>query len=789
VAGKISPSLKGRYTADDAVRVLLGPSGLQATPVGDALVVKDVSSGEPRGADDAAQRAAVSEVVVTASHIQGAPPAAPVKTVDRLEILRSGYGDIGDVMRSLPETYSGGQNPGVQSGANLGNAGNQNQTNGSTVNLRGLGSDATLVLIDGQRLAADAEFQAADISVIPLGAIERVDIVADGASAIYGSDAVAGVANFIMRSDYDGAEFSQRIGSATEGGGFSQTYAGLAGKTWDGGHALISAQYVHQDPITAAQRDYTRGSPSMGNALLQAENQASIFVNAGQTLAPWVGAHLDGLYAQRRTGYSDEYDIGGTTYIDGTGVRSYFVAPGLTFTLPRDWNARLDGSASGTNDDSVINFSRGRDLSFVSNSTDQVEASANGPVFSLPGGAVKLAIGGGYRTERFGLIQQPGTNAIGSRSVAYGFAEVFAPLVAPSPTRLGLEALDLSLAGRWEHYSDFGSTANPKVGVRYTPIEGVVLRGTWGTSFKAPQFLQTRFAGELFEYPAAALGGSPPGNALLSYGGNPDLAPERSKSWTAGVDWTPPFVSDFKASLTYFNIDYTDRIVQPITSVGTVLAGSVTSPFVIANPTPAQQAAAVARANLFANLTGAAYDPANVVDLIEDRFVNAAIQKIQGVDVSIKKGLSYAGNDFDGFVDASWLHITQQTYAGAPPQTLTGTLFNPPNWHLRSGLTWTRGSVSATGAVNYLSGEIDTGVSPHVPISAWTTVDLNVSYKVPALAPHLKNLEASVSVTNAFDAKPPFARGAATEAPGLNYDSTNASAIGRFVAFTLRERF
>jgi iron complex outermembrane receptor protein len=643
------------------------------------------------------------------------------------------------------------------------------------------------VLLDGHRMAADGEFQGVDVSVIPLSAVQRVDIVTDGASALYGSDAVAGVANFIMRTDYQGAELSQRVGVATDGGGLQQNYAGLAGGVWSGGHALASLEYLRQDPILARQRAITNAAPP-GNPLIQAESQTALFVNLGQDLAPWASFQLDGLSADRRTGGASQQTLTGPLLVTHTAVQSYFVAPSLKFTLPAQWTARLDGVVSATRDSDAY-IDPGSLSHFVNaNSSDSVEASASGPALSLPSGPVKLAIGGGYRWETYLADQTPGARQSGERTVGFVYGEAFIPLVRPVPERAGLEALDLSLAGRAERYSDFGSTANPKVGLRYAPLEGLVIRGDWGTSFKAPQFVQTTFPGNIFYYPAAALGGRT-GGALLTYGGNPDLKPERSRSWTLGVDWTPPAIPGLKVAATYFNIDFSGRIVQPISGVGTALANPVYAPFVVDHPTAVQQAAAIAAAARFYNFVGGAYDATSVVALVNDLFVNASAQAIDGIDLSVKQRFTLGGDAIDAVFDGSWLRIRQRTLPTAPTNTLTGTLFNPPTLRLRSGVTWTHGDFAATAMVNYVSGETDTGVSPNVPIAPWTTIDLTLHYTVSRASRLLPNLDIGLSVANLLDQAPPYARGAAVQAPGFNFDSTNASPIGRFVALTLRERF
>jgi hypothetical protein len=143
----------------------------------------------------------------------------------------------------------------------------------------------------------------------------------------------------------------------------------------------------------------------------------------------------------------------------------------------------------------------------------------------------------------------------------------------------------------------------------------------------------------------------------------------------------------------------------------------------------------------------------------------------------------------DAFANGTWLDITQQTLPSAPAMRLSGTLFNPPTVRLRTGLTWTYGGFTSTGILNYVAPETDTNRSPTASIGSWTTLDLSVAYRVPTGPGPMSGLEASLAITNLFDRPPPFAQGAAIQAQGIEFDSTTASDLGRFVAFTLRKRF
>jgi iron complex outermembrane recepter protein len=806
VAGLRSDGLKGRYGEDEALAILLAGTGIVFDHRrADVVVLKrppgavqaaadpadpipaaggETSSTTPAGRGPAnSPNTQVEEVEVTGSHIHGARPIAPIQTLTRDDIAASGYSQTGDLVRSIPENFSGGQNPGVM---NTGGGASGNLTNATTVNLRGLGADATLTLLNGRRLAADGFAQAPDISVIPLAAVDHVEVVTDGASALYGSDAVAGVVNFVLRKNYDGGEASATVGGATQGGGFETDYNALGGKTWSSGHALVSAEYLHQDDIFVHQRDNT-ATALADNTLLGAQNRLSLFADAGQNLASWVSARIDAIYAQHQSGQQLDLSNGSTAFHNDVKSNVFQVNPGLDFKLPAGWTAALDGSVSRSADDlNVLNSDGTRTDTYYRNTIASVEANANGAPLTLPSGPLKLAIGAGYRHEGFATND---AIAGASRDVTYVYGEALVPLVTPSKARLGLNSLDLSLAGRVENYSEFGTTSNPKVALRYVPIEGLALRGTWGTSFEAPTFFQLFTQHNIEYFNAALLGGPTPGNALVNFGGNPDLKPERATSWTAGLDWSPPQVRGLIVSATYFNIDYTARIASPISSPLTSLSNPIFDPFVIRNPTPAQQAALIASTPIFENFSGSPYDPAQTVALIEDVFTNVTSQTIRGVDLSIKQSFSLPRGFIDAFANATWLDITQQIIPTEPAIRLTGTLFNPPTVRVRSGLSWTYAGFTSTGIFNYISSETDTNIAPAAPIGSWTTVDLNLAYRMPLGRGPLSGFEASLAITNLFDRAPPVAKGAALAQQGIELDSANTSDIGRFVALTVRKRF
>src|SRR6202789_3949460 len=219
------------------------------------------------------ETAALEEVVVTGTAIKGlnAETSLPVQVIKAADIARTGVTTTEDLFRMITAASAAGS---VQTAQNTGN---QNAAL-SAISLRGLGSARTLVLINGRRASVygggslGAAGDSVDISTIPLAAIERVEILKDGASALYGSDAIAGVVNFILKSDYQGLEVTGLAGTPTrDGGGTSENSSILGGfgdlKT-DRYNVTLSAFFDHDSPILGSSRPFaSRYNPEFGNDL------------------------------------------------------------------------------------------------------------------------------------------------------------------------------------------------------------------------------------------------------------------------------------------------------------------------------------------------------------------------------------------------------------------------------------------------------------------------------------------------------------------------------------------
>ena len=198
-----------------------------------------------------AQEAAPTEattldrIEVTGSRIRrvDAETSSPVFSIDRAQIEASGAVTIGDFLQETPAISGAATNPQVNNGGGTGAA---------TVSLRGLGSQRTLVLVNGRRL------QTNDVNSIPVNMVERVEVLKDGASAIYGSDAIGGVVNFILRTDFEGAMASATYGISSRGDGATTGADVTIGAASDRGSVIIGLKYDKQNEVRASNRDHSR---------------------------------------------------------------------------------------------------------------------------------------------------------------------------------------------------------------------------------------------------------------------------------------------------------------------------------------------------------------------------------------------------------------------------------------------------------------------------------------------------------------------------------------------------
>ena len=254
------PSLDGEYSLEGALNTMLNGSGLTYQVTGEGIVLISEETDNAEGGDEEPDE----EVVITGTRLKGVSTAgAQVVQITREDFERRGFTSMEDVLRSLPQNHgSGFANVEAAGGAGRSGVTNPLRESGSLggdfANLRGLGEGRTLVLVNGRRTAASQVLTTntgVDLGGIPFNSIERVEIMLDGGSAVYGSDAQGGVINIITRKDYSGLEISARYQDESTGGGQKRLQFSF-GHNWDGGSLLIGGTTEEVDPIIAAETLY-----------------------------------------------------------------------------------------------------------------------------------------------------------------------------------------------------------------------------------------------------------------------------------------------------------------------------------------------------------------------------------------------------------------------------------------------------------------------------------------------------------------------------------------------------
>ena len=791
-------ALKGKYTVRQALRSLLGHSGLGFVQRGreiEIVSLKDRTHALHRPARRRAHRhrqgghfIALQEVVVTGTHIGGGPPAsAPIITITRRDIEESGYQTVEQVMDALPENFASvgsGQTYDLTAENDAGNI-----SNGAAVDLDGLGFDSTLVLVNGHRLAPSGTRGAfTDVSVIPLSAIKRIDVLTGGASAIYGSDAIGGVVNYVLRSHEQGAETSLEYGSVTRGGLKDYRASQSVGTRWRNGSVFAAYEFHKRTALSAQDRAFS--SSAGPYTLLPDATQNNLYVTATQDVGHRTTLQGDLFYEQRSDRNAFAYNSGPVG--SNSKSRQYSAGIGVIRRLGGRWQGHLRLRYGGSH-------ASGEDI-FGTESGDSglltVSTGAQGPIVDLTSGVVRAAVGLELRGEsfssRFSGIAASEKNLDKRRTVDAAYAEARIPLWANRGGAHEAPLMSADLAGRYEHYSDFGSSFNPMAGLAWQPMAGFRLRGTVSSSFRAPNFYELYGAdqAELINSPyPGSQGGSEA--VLILLGANPALKPEKSTEWTAGVDVAPPG-STMHVKITYFHVHFKDRIASPdIPELAALDQGQTYAPYIEWNPSLNELESSVSAATEYYNVTvypgfGPQRALSDAVAIANDRLQNVGVTNVSGVDADIYEAGQIAGLDYRLGAQTTYLLRYEDIFVpGAAPLEVLSTFQNPVDFRARVTAGINRGRWSGNAALNFTNHYSDTTQGTPVNVASWTTFDVQIAYRMP-LWRSSGGLTASLSCQNCANRDPPSLR---TSTYLLGFDPANASPIGRFVSLTLRKRW
>jgi outer membrane receptor protein involved in Fe transport len=798
VRGKTVHAVQGSLAVRVALAQLLADTGLVVdSDDGKTIVLKaQLPKNAAAPVEGAIRAEPIETVVVTGTNIRGGVnPSVPISSYTRDDIDLSGTGSVQQFLKRMPENFGGGASD--ETVSTLAGGGNAvNAVNGAGVNLRGLGSDSTLVLIDGHRIApANNSGNFVDMSMIPLSVLSRVDVLPDGASAIYGSDAVGGVVNLVLRNDFDGQETRARYGTTSDGGGQEEEAAQTVGRTWSGGSGLITYDYDYRAPINSSDRDYASSNPNPFT-LIPKQQKNSLFASANQALADNIQLFGEALWSHRSSATDVTYAGIGNQH-DTVGAENYGGTAGVTIGLGGDRELEVSSTYDASKTNQAGTF-LGAPSTHVHTNTTVVTADAklDGTLFTWNAGAVRFAIGGQYRHETFdskdllaGSVYSP------NRGIEAGFAELDIPLLGQDQP---IGPVDLNLAGRLEHYSDFGSTGNPKFGLSWRPIEDLKLRATYGTSFRAPLLNDLNpipfQAVALPEFDPATSGFS---NVLIVFGGNPDLKPEKSTNWTLGADFTPATLPGLRASTTYYNIHFTNLITTAQTAGFDLFNGldnaSAFGPLLQRNPSLAEVTGFVSHAQEFDDFTGipGGVNLSTISALIDSRSTNLSVLNTDGIDFKVSYDADVPFGHIEAGLDGTYiLNFKEQVAPTAATMSVLNTQYNPVDLKLRGRLLVSDGNFEGALFVNYVDSYRDVRTSPSIPISSWTTFDLGLQYNFQGNGGLLDGLTGSFNIVNIFDKSPPFvATPAPGLAPGLVFDGANANVWGREISLQLTERW
>lgn len=794
VEGRRSAGLQGRHTPERALELLLNGSGLKfRAGQGGAFLVEGgegdlTTPTQSPAAFDTQSTPSEESIIVTGTRIRGAESGSPVYTYDREDFAESGAGTLQQFMRTLTQNFTGGAS---ETGGSIGSNRNGNEYNislGAGVNLRGLGPDSTLVLLNGRRPSPGNLGTFVDVSTIPMSAIERVEVIPDGASAIYGSDAVGGVVNFILRKDYQGAETSLRHAWTPDGGLAKTSFSQLGGARWSSGGVLVNFDYGTSDPLLASDRaSITVGYPVGTNYLTPEEERLGLLINAHQDLSSDVtlsfvayanerevlNYNLNSLNPALVTTKADVSQSGATAELEWRLSNAWKINLAQTWTEGETYrqNRTEPGPLTPTLFESEI---RGI------NSATATDLEVTGDLLDLPGGALGLAFGGSYRTEDFDVVR---TGAFASqnafeREVTSAFVEAHVPIIGEGNRTPWAHHLSFTAAARYEDYSDMGEADTYKFGAVYAPIDGLNVRGTIGSSFRAPSLFQ------LDDSSAGAIIIGPPFSTevALFVLNLPDsnLGPETADTWTAGFDVDEDLFG-LKIGVTYFNIEYQDRIAaaQFVDNINDPrIAALVSRP---ANPA---LLAAAAQIPIFA--IPSTFTLADVTAAFDGRVRNQASQNVRGLDLNIVKTIETDVGEFTAGLNASkYFAFERQLTAGAALEEHVDTIFNPADLRVRTELSWSLKGWSAAAFVNYVDDYTDNQGGGSIPVDSWTTVDVTFGYAFGDGNALLDGLKIRVNAQNLLDQAPPAITDQLGSYGDPGFDGENADPLGRVVSVQL----
>ena len=779
----------------------------------------------------------LDRIEVTGSRIKRAEieGAVPVTVLTRAQIDASGKVSVADVLRETTFASFGNFRP--QSGSSAQAV--------ADVDLRGIGSDRTLVLIDGRRAPyAPSTGQSADLNTIPLAAVERIEILSDGASALYGSDAIGGVVNVILRKDFEGAEVRIGMGMPKVQGGDTEEGSVVFGTSSDRGNLLLGASYNSRDMVFTRDQigGGARGASIFGNNYFLEDGTAggalpgyacddpgfyrlgaNCVFDFNAVAANEASVKNKSLFARGSWQINDDWSVyTAASYSNAESFGRYAPTPGALFVEENSPNDPVPGDGQGAyiyhryaaagnrdnfvdntvsdftlgfkgqvNDRIAVDFGiRRSDAKFKETgrgyivtplaeaaaasgdynlfdpfgnseevikgftatigrdgkyTIDEVFANATIDLFEMGGGMSSAAVGVEYRDETYADIYDSlseagvvagsaGNSAAGDRQIYAAYAEWLFPIV---------DSFDVTLAARYDSYSDYGNDVSPKVAVRWQPLDTLTFRGSYGEGFRAPPlpFLygSRSFSAEAVQdyrtcvatgYTPAECGNDANGDNItdgaessnVQYqvnsfsAGNTELKSEQSKQYSLGLAWD---ATDWlNLTLDYYHIEIQDRIRQidyqelvDFNNNGIALPPG----------------------------TSVTRRPNGSLQELNTAFANEGDLETSGLDFNLRTRFDIGNwGRLENWLQVAYIRDFTVT-DGATKKDRLGMVGQPD---VRAGLrnTWTYGDLSVNWNINYIGDQQNSSVAPtygflaggtNTRVGGYATNDVAVTYNAP----------------------------------------------------------
>jgi len=690
-----------------------------AAPAADAAGSPDSDSGD---------LSSVNEVIVTGTRVTGikaVESAAPIQVIASQSIERAaGKPDLITTLSNLIPSLTAQAFGGDQANQTL------------QAKIRGLSPNDVLVLIDGKRRHTTANLAVlggpyqggagADLNFIPVDAIDHIEVLTDGAAAQYGSDAIAGVINIILKKNNNGGNLGGTYGAYYDGGGgTSQVQGNIGFEPVPGGYLNLTAEVRNHSHSFRGGLDgrtlnpnltypdtnmaNVPGYPNVNLISGDAEYHSRLFsFNAGVDVVDGIQFYSFGTYGDKDAQSYENYRTPSTISYQGPitgGVKDYLFPLGFSpLEATRETDYELTGGLKGELNewrwDLSLNYGYDKVRVYTLNSANAAIAGGytdiNGTV--IPGtdstprdfydgffkatqttanvdinrdvdvglaGPLNVAFGGEYRRNAYAIGAGDPNSYIGSGAQSY---PGFQPSDASSHSRKNyagyvdlsakpVDQLRVDLAGRFEHYDDFGSKTVGKLTARYDVIPEFGIRGTVSTGFRAPTLAEEYYRATNVSPDSATVQLQPNSKAAadLGLGG---LKPETSRNYSFGFALQP--LPGITATIDAYWIDINNRIVASGT-LNSVVNGIQVSPAI---------ATAIADSG--------AVPPSLVVpggSYSVSLFTNGIDTRTKGVDFTLDAPFDYGWNKLDLSLGATYSDTTIRSVHNAPAQLAGQTPF------------------------------------------------------------------------------------------------------------------